>query len=163
MRPRAVGQIEWTVEAGLREGLIPFDHKRVMTRHGRRIRLAVPHTGMLTIPFGCPDILRYLHIVQLLNARRSQWSTHKAAAVPIDALGGAASIDRGTGASIAIDCYLATIATSTLQQRAIRIIVPRLAHRIQGIIVLAVRAHALAAAAARSLTQLSALWNDKQM
>lgn len=56
VRPRAVGQIEWTVVAGLREGLIPFDHEGVVARHGWRTRLTVAQARMLAIPFGCPDI-----------------------------------------------------------------------------------------------------------
>lgn len=85
VRARAIADIEGTIEASLREGLIPFDHKCIMTLHRGRIYLTVAHTWMLAIPFCGPYVFRNLNVIQFLHTRRGQWSTDLTAAVPLNA------------------------------------------------------------------------------
>jgi len=68
----AVRKIPWTIVAGFGKGLVPFHHELVATGHGFGSHLTIPIAGMVSIPFGCPNIIRALRyiVLQLLNPGR---------------------------------------------------------------------------------------------
>lgn len=157
VRPLTVRQIEGTVKAGLREGLIPFNHKGVVASHGWCIHLTIPHTWMLSIPFRRPDIFRNIQIVQLLDSGRCQRSTDWTTTVSVYAPRWTLRINGTTIALVAVYGNISIVQAIALQERAVLVIMPRLPHRIQGIVVLTMCAHALATAAAGCFAPLGTL------
>jgi len=65
----AIRKITGAIVAGLRKGLIPFNHKVITTGHGFGSHLTIPVAGMVAIPFSGPNIICGLlsDILKFLN------------------------------------------------------------------------------------------------